>query len=329
VGIGVLAVAVILGVLLVAGSGGDDSDTVSAADIVKDNRTAVVSINTKGPAFDEEFNKVTVQGGGTGIVVNASKAWVLTNDHVVSGASSVKARLANGEEVNARVVGHAPCEDLAVIQLTPRPRGLTATKLGQSRGAAPGDEVTALGFPGAFEADITQRKLQSTEGTVSSKPSSATLGASLPTLPSVIQHQAPISPGNSGGPLFDDQGEVIGINTVSGSSESGRQNQNGAIAIDRARSLLPDLQRGRHSGYVGWSLEDVDGALYVSGVDANSPADREGMLLGDRIDELDGTVVGSVPDACDILASKSEADSVKVAGQQLDERVYTVTIGLK
>ncbi len=230
------------GVLLLTG-GGDDEESdepavLTSGQISTANNKTTVSINTKGPGFDSDGNEVVVSGGGTGVVVDAKRGFVLTNDHVVAGATSVKARLDNGEEVNARVRGQAPCEDLAVIELSPQPRGLKAATLGRSAGLKAGDKVTALGFPGAFEEDITERKLQSTEGTISSKPGPATLGGSLPNLPAVIQHQAPISPGNSGGPLFDDTGEVVGINTLAATSESGAQNQNGAIAIDRAKSLL-------------------------------------------------------------------------------------------
>src|SRR3712207_4900824 len=109
------------------------------------------------------------------------------------------------------------------------------------------------------------------------------------------------SPGNSGGPLFNDRGEVIGINTLAATAASGSQNQNGAIAVDRAKSIMRDLRNGEDIGYVGWSLEEVSDSpvladgLYVAGVDANSPADRAKMLVLDRVDELDGTQVASVP----------------------------------
>jgi S1-C subfamily serine protease len=152
----------------------------------------------------------------------------------------------------------------------------------------------------------------------------------------VIQHQAPISPGNSGGPLFNDRGQVIGINTLAATAESGSQNQNGAIAIDRAKSIMDSLSRGEDSGYVGWSLEEVSGSsvlsdgLYVAGVDANSPADRAKMLVLDRIDEVDGTQVASVPDVCDILGSKAAGDSLKVSGQEFASgKFFTTTIRLR
>ncbi len=319
--------------MLLSGGGDDEPKELSAAEIVEENTPSTMSINTKGPGF-ENGTKITQLGGGSGIVVDAKRGYVLTNAHVVAGATSVKALTEGGTEVNARRLGNAPCEDLAMIQLTPRPQGLKAATLGESADLVAGDEVTALGFPGAFEADITKRRLQTTPGTVSSKPASATLGGDLPTLPSVIQHNASISPGNSGGPLFNAEGEVIGINTVSAGGNS--QNQNGAIAIDRARSLLRKLEAGEDIGYVGWTLTTVTGSsslpdgLYLGAEpEADSPADRAHMFFGDRIDELDGTAVATVPDACDILGSKAAGDQLKVAGQQLDGTPFVINIKLR
>jgi len=326
----------VLAVVLLTG-GDDEPETLTAAQIVSENNRSTVSINTKSPGFDEDGNTATQLGGGTGIVIDAAKGYVLTNDHVVAGATSIKALVENGTEVSARRLGSAPCEDLAVIQLTPRPKGLTTAELGSSSKLVAGDTVTALGFPGAFEADITKRRLQTNVGTISSRPGplAPTPGDSLPALKSVVQHEANINPGNSGGPLFDEQGEVIGINTVSREG-GGSQNQNGAITVNHARSFLRDLKKGTDLGWVGWTLTEVvdssslqDGLYVGTSPEASSPADRIGMVLGDRIDRLDGQPVATVPDACDILASKASGDRLKVTGQQLDGRTFEVTMKLK
>ena len=339
--VGVIVIGVLLLVGVVAAAvllmgGGDDEDEstepvrLSAGQISKANEKTTLSINTKSPGFDDDGNKVVLSGGGTGIVTDAKRGFVLTNDHVVAGATSIKATLDSGEEVNAKVRGHAPCEDLAVIELSPLPKGLKAAKLGTSASLSAGTNVTALGFPGAFEEDITERQLQSTKGAITSEPGPATLGAGLPTLPAVIQHQAPINAGNSGGPLFNARGQVIGVNTVTTGSES--QNQNGAIAVDRAKSIMGGLEQGEDQGYVGWNLtpiESLNNDLYVIGVEANSPAEKGRMLFGDRVDELDDTAVENIPDVCDILGSKSSGDSVKVRGVELDGSAYVTTIRLR
>jgi S1-C subfamily serine protease len=319
VGIGVAA-----GVLMTGGGdepgGGDGSASPSTEEIVKENRDATARVDTRGPGF-ENGRRVVEEGGGSGIVL--SGGYVLTNAHVVAGRNSIKVTV-GGTEANVAVRGQAPCEDLAVLELRPKPAGLKPAKFGKARSAGAGARVTALGYPGAFEEEATERRLQATDGTVSSGVAPGTLSPILPKFPALIRHTAPISPGDSGGPLLDDQGEVIGVNTVSptGATQDARQNQNAAISIDRARSLLPDLEAGRDSGYVGWDLLPVDlsgkGVLFVEGVDASSPAARAGLRFGDVIVELDDTRVRTVPDVCDIVDSKSPGDRLKISGLHLD-----------
>jgi serine protease Do len=286
---------------------------------VDQNRAATVRINTRGPARDDDGNRIVQSGGGTGVVIDAERGLVVTNAHVVAGATSLNVSM-GGDEVSARVRGQAPCEDLAVLQLRPVPGTLEAATLGRARALHAGDPVTALGYPGALETDLTRRRLQATEGTVSSGVTAATISPALPKYPALIQHQAPISPGNSGGPLFNDKGEVIGINTLASTGEGGRQNQNQAISSDRVRSLLPDLEANRDSGYVGWDLVPIDAQrdfLFVEGTDAGSPADRAGLRFGDAIVEIDNTPVGDVPAVCDIVNSKQPGDRLKVAGLEI------------
>jgi S1-C subfamily serine protease len=232
-------------------------------------------------------------------------------------------------EVNAVVRGRAPCEDLAVLELRPKPGGLKQAELGRASTVRAGDKVTALGFPGAFEEETTERRLQATDGTVSSGATSASIGDTLPKFPALIQHQAPISPGNSGGPLFNDRGEVVGVNTLAATAESGRQNQNGAISIDRARSLLKDLTANRSSGYVGWNVVPIktdrgSKFLFVTGVDPNSPAERSNLTFGDAVFEIDDTEVGSVSEACDIIGSKSSGDRLKITGLNVPSRKFFI-----
>jgi serine protease Do len=317
-GLALVVAAVVVGVLLVTG-GSDEPETLTTRQIVDQNRAATVRINTRGPARDDDGNRIVQSGGGTGVVIDAERGLVVTNAHVVAGATSLNVSM-GGDEVSARVRGQAPCEDLAVLQLRPVPGTLEAATLGRARALHAGDPVTALGYPGALETDLTRRRLQATEGTVSSGVTAATISPALPKYPALIQHQAPISPGNSGGPLFNDKGEVIGINTLASTGEGGRQNQNQAISSDRVRSLLPDLEANRDSGYVGWDLVPIDAQrdfLFVEGTDAGSPADRAGLRFGDAIVEIDNTPVGDVPAVCDIVNSKQPGDRLKVAGLEI------------
>jgi S1-C subfamily serine protease len=319
----------IVGVVLLAGDDSDEPEVLTPREIVSENSGAVARIDTRGPARDDDGNRITASGGGSGIVVDARRGMVLTNAHVVSGQTSINVTV-NGEELNAAVLGQAPCEDLAVLELRPRPSGLKGAELGTTRNLRAGDHVTALGYPGAFEQELTERKLQATDGTVSSGVTSGSLGDALPQYPALIQHQAPISPGNSGGPLFNDRGQVVGVNAVGlGGAGTGQENQNGAIAVDRAKAVLRDLTANRDSGYVGWNLLPVRGDelgfLFVQGVDPDSPADRANLAYGDAIFEVDDTPVATVADVCDIVGSKSSGDRLKIAGISTPTRLpFTV-----
>ncbi len=300
-----------------AARGDAEPATLTTQDIVERGEAATVKIDTAGPQFDWDTEDIVrVRSGGTGIVIDAREGLILTNAHVVAGQTSISVQLHDETVTSARVEGQAPCEDLAVIRLRPVPPGLQAAELGSSQDLRVGEPITALGFPGAFEERITDREFQATQGTVSSGTTEAFGGPDFPLLPAVVQHQAPINAGNSGGPLFDGEGRVVGVNTFSGAQE-GSQNQNGAIAIDRVKALLADLRQGRDTGYVGWDLaalpDELGGpGLFMLSVASGSPAAEEKFRPGDVVYALDGTPVQTLPDVCEILGSKGSGDQLAV-----------------
>ncbi|MDA0182216.1 trypsin-like peptidase domain-containing protein [Solirubrobacter phytolaccae] len=338
IGGGVLGTLAVVGVAVaLASSGGEDDGkaikspieptTLTVAQQIKRGSPSTVELSTRGPGFSRG-RKTTLSGGGSGIVVDAEKGLVLTNAHVVAGQTSIKAKVADGTEISARVVSQAPCEDLALVSLRPTPKSLVEAKLGSSGKVAAGDRVVALGYPSAFEERLSGRTLQASEGIVSAPTGKTSLGAASPALPEVIQHQAPLNGGNSGGPLFNERGEVVGINTFS-SGRSSSQNQNAAIAVDRVKQMLADLEAGKNSGYLGWQVLPLTGgqlplrprttgrtgsALVVLSVDAGSPADKKKFEFGDTIYEIDGTPVRKFQDVCDIVNSKASGDTIRVEG---------------
>jgi S1-C subfamily serine protease len=334
----VLLAIIVVAVVLLAG-GGDEDKTLSTKEVINENKRAVARVDTRTPGF-ENGKKVSKPGGGSGIVVDAAKGYVLTNQHVIAGATSVKATV-GGTESNARVLGQAPCEDLAVLEMSPKPSGLKAATLGSASSVSSGDDVTAMGYPGSFESSTTDRRLQGTKGTVSSAAAPGTISDDLPKYPALIQHTAPISPGNSGGALFNNKGEVVGVNTIGSTGSS--QNQNGAISMTRARSLLPDLEAGRDSGYVGWQLSVLDASqiesivganldksgktLVVISVDANSPAEKAKLVTADTVEQVDDTPVSTYADVCDIIGSHSSGDRLKISGETLfASRYFNYTV---
>jgi S1-C subfamily serine protease len=286
---------------------------------------------------------------GSGVVIDAEKGYVLTNAHVVSGVEALKAQVGDTTTTPARVVAQAPCDDVAVVELPEHPAGLEAMALGASGGVKAGQHVSVLGYPGTLEATDTggSSKITFTDGTVSNPSTSAEIGANSPKYPALIQHQAPVNHGNSGGPLVDDFGRLIGLNTLTGAgSDAGNQTQGQyyAIAVDRiTKALLPDLIAGHNIDDLGWTLEpvttdllysfydqqladavieflsnqsDTDG-LIVLGTEPGSVAERRSFVLGDYITAINDTPVTSLADVCEIVQSKQPGSTLRVGGRLL------------
>lgn len=329
------------------GACGGDDESFSEEALVEQVRPSLVSIT--GRTGDSA-------SGGTGFVIDADRGLVLTNEHVVAGTSALRARVGDRADTEgpARIVAQDPCQDLALIQLTERPESLRALKLADSAKVKVGQHVTALGYPASY-ADPAKQRMVATDGTVSSVDVEATPSSSLPRYSSTIQHQAPVNPGNSGGPLVNDDGEVVGINTLANTVQNERaiQGQYYAITANHAKDVLPGLRAGTSTGYLGWSLaplasvpvaevfaadeswkadgraalgarteaalksEGVDG-LFVMGSDTGSPAARSDIVFGDLVTEVEGASVSSVAEVCDILESKQVGDTITVRGRYLN-----------
>jgi S1-C subfamily serine protease len=318
-------------VAVVALSGGDEtsaqpeppnkgttaSGDLSTADIADKAKAQSVEINVSGPEFDASKGRdVNSKNGGTGIIVDADQGLVVTNSHVVSGKTAINVQLADGTQASAVVEGEAPCEDLAVIRLRPVPDGLSAVTFGDSDAMQIGVPLVAGGYPGGFTDDIEKREFQATEGTLSQEASRIPGTTLDPVTPDALQHQAPVRPGMSGGPLMNAKGEVIGLNTF-GTGDASTENLDVAISSKRMQQLLKDLEAGKNTGYVGWSELDTvpygsRDALVVGRIKSGSPAAKRALTSGEVLLKLDGTPISTVPEMCSILNSKSSGDSLEV-----------------
>ena len=248
--------------------------------------------------------EVPTEGAGSGFIIDKA-GFILTNNHVVENARSIEVSLStmdDGEEgLPAKVVGRDPLSDTALLQLIEVPdEPLHVAKFGDSDQMGPGDWVMAIGNPFGLANTVTV-------GVVSAvgRPSWVARGRSQ----EFIQTDAAINRGNSGGPLLNLRGEVIGINTmiISNQANGGNMGVGFAIPINTVRDLLPQLQKGKVTrGLIGVSLapgrmtpedardlglaSNTTGVL-IAGVEDDGPADRAGVRVGDVVVEFNGRPV--------------------------------------
>ena len=176
---------------------------------------------------------------GSGVIVD-SRGYIVTNNHVVSGATTIQVILSNGTKEAAQLAGADAAYDLAVLKIAVPQGGLTAATLGDSTQLKVGQEVMVIGNP----LGITQTV---TNGIVSALKRSVSEGQSAPTIQNAIQTDAPINPGNSGGALVDLQGNVVGIPTLTAIDPEFNTPANGvgfAIPANRVKTILPQIVQG-------------------------------------------------------------------------------------
>ncbi|MET0420607.1 MAG: trypsin-like peptidase domain-containing protein [Acidimicrobiia bacterium] len=222
---------------------------------------------------------------GTGFVISEDGV-VVTNNHVVEGASRIEARFSDGTSMQARVLGTDAASDLAVLHVDGA--GLPIVELGNSDAVQVGDDVVAIGNALALEGGLSV-----TRGIVSGLHRTVPTSRST-SLVDVIQTDAAINPGNSGGPLVDFRGRVIGINTAIANPTSA-QNVGFAIPISQAKPIIDALRAGNRPAYLGVTVDTaakVAGAKVMS-VAPNSPASRGGIEVGDVIIRFGGRAVTS------------------------------------
>jgi len=263
-------------------------------------------------------------GSGSGVIISPD-GLALTNSHVVQGARSVAVTTLEGRELNARVLGDDPDCDLALLRIDDDVT-LPAARLGDSSKLRRGQIAIAIGNPLGFDATVTA-------GVVSA------LGRSLRAktgrmIEDVVQTDAALNPGNSGGPLVSSAGEVIGINTA---VIMGAQGICFAVASNTANFVAGEIARhGRvRRAYIGlggattpiprrialrWGLEQVSGARILS-LEPSGPADHAGLLTGDLIVALDGARVNGVEDLLRMLDADKINRTISIDVLRRSERL--------
>ncbi len=259
---------------------------------------------------------------GTGFVIS-SDGVIVTNNHVVEGASKIQAQFSDGKTLTAKVLGRDPSSDLAVIKVDGA--NLKAIELGDSDQVQVGDDVVAIGNALALEGGLSV-----TRGIISGlhRAVSTNSGGSLAD---VIQTDAAINPGNSGGPLVDSEGRVIGINTaIADPGEA--QNVGFAIPISQAKPIIDQLAQGKQPAYLGVYTTDAgstnaqqlgvtaDRGAVVTRISSDSPADQAGIKTGDVIVELGGITVTSSADLGNAVRRHKPDEKVDVVVLRDGER---------
>jgi S1-C subfamily serine protease len=294
------------------------------------------------------------QGAGTGIVLS-SNGEVLTNNHVIDGATKVSVTdVGNGKTYNASVVGYDPTHDLAVLQLQGA-SGLQTAKLGDSSKSAVGDPVVAVGNAGGRGGAPS-----STGGSITAVNQSITAGdeagGSSEQLSGLIQVNANIQPGDSGGSLVNTSGDVIGVDTAAsqGSSLTSSGTQGFAIPINQALATAKAIEAGHGSSDVhlgptaflgaelspsnnpsggfgrnqgGFDSTSASGAP-LAGVVSGGPLAEAGLAAGDVITSINGTTIDSSSTLSSTLIQYHPGDKVQLGWVDSSGQSHTTTVTL-
>ena len=222
---------------------------LSGPELIEKVRGSTVSVVAQPPGESKSPKIGGVHAHGSGIIYDARRGLVLTNNHLVEGAGSIKVRVNEKTEVQGRAVARAQCDDLALLALNPKPAGLVDIPLADLRRVREGEEVTALGY--LLPPDGRQRLITG-KGAISAIDVPGSIAEDLPPLPSVVLHQAPVEAYQSGGPLVNARGQLVGLNAVVGEAGDGPAT---AVSSKRLSDLLGRLEPGRGSRFRGWGSE--------------------------------------------------------------------------
>ncbi len=318
------------------GSGG--FSTLPGAD-TQASGTAATEAQSKGVLLVES-TLTNGAGAGTAMVLDSS-GLALTNYHVVENSTTLQATVAStGATYDATVVGFDQKSDVALIQLDGA-SGLDTVTLDQD-GTAVGDAVTGVGNASG------QRQLLAASGTITAEDQSITTsegagsGVATEALTGLIETNAAVVPGYSGGPMYDAQGEVVGISTAASSTNgsaaaaSASGADSFAVPIDHAMTIVDQIEAGNESGdvqigpsaYLGIGAADGNGGVAVEQVEAGTGAADAGLALGDTITAVDGTTVATADALVAQLADHEPGDSVKITWTSQDGSSHSATITL-
>jgi putative serine protease PepD len=297
----------------VATSGGDSSGSQQ-----QDSPFA-----TPGGGGDGQGSGQTAPAEGSGFVVDKAGD-IVTNQHVVDGASSIKVTFNDGSKASAKLVGTDPSNDLAVIKVEGVDQSkLQPLQLADSSGVKVGDTVYALGSPYGLEDSFTAGIVSALGRTIQAPNQQSISGA--------IQTDAAINHGNSGGPLLNTSGQVIGVNAQIQSDSGDNSGVGFAIQSNQVKNIAGDIVSGQavQHPYLGVELGNgTDGGAQIGSVKDGSPAANAGLQEGDVITAVDGQSVGGSDDVVGAVQSHKVGDKLQLTVRRDgQEKTITVTLG--
>ena len=304
------------------------SSTETVGDIYKQTGDSGVEITvtSAGQAGPTGGTGGTQQATGSGFVYD-TQGHVVTNQHVVDGAQSVSVKFANGRTYSATVVGADPSTDLAVIDVNAPASVLEPLALGDSSAVVVGDGVIAIGSPFGLDQTVTT-------GIVSALHRQITSPNNF-SIDNAIQTDAAINHGNSGGPLLDMHGDVIGVNSQIESDSGGNDGVGFAVPSNTISRIAPALisNGSVEHAYLGVAIDDsatsAAGARLAE-VRAGTPAARAGLKTGDVITKFDHAGISSADELRRLVDSKHPGDQVEVTVKRNGTtKTVTVTLGTR
>jgi putative serine protease PepD len=264
-------------------------DALSAAEIYSRVGTAVVEVRAASGGDGGPFDQPG-EATGSGFVIDG-EGHVITNQHVVDGAEQVSVVTADGESHDADVVGTDPSTDIALLDVV-NDADLPVLTLGSSETLSVGDPVVAIGSPFGLQGTVTAGIVSGLDREIQAPDGFAIDGA--------IQTDAALNSGNSGGPLLDAQGRVVGVNSQIETRTGGNVGIGYAVPIDTAKTVVEQLLEdgSAEHAYLGVQLREPGGeqGVPVAEIVEGAPADDAGLRAGDRILRAGGETVDSVAD---------------------------------
>jgi putative serine protease PepD len=284
---------------------------LSVAQIYQDVHSGVVKIVVDVPEG---------QAQGSGFVYD-SKGDIVTNDHVVDGASSITVEFPDGSTSSAKLVGADASTDLAVVKVNVPSSKLHPLTLGDSSQLAVGDPVVAIGAPFGLDETVTSGIVSALHREMTS-PNGFAIADS-------IQTDAAINHGNSGGPLLDSNGHVVGVNTQIKSDSGGNEGVGFSVPSDTIRSVVSQILatgQAEHA-YLGVQLDSAATNARLASVRPGTPAAGAGLQAGDVITGIAGRHISTTLDVQSAIASKRPGDKISVTFTR-NGQSHTVTLTL-